>query len=507
MTWSIDALGGPVLAWEMKRATRRRLLKILLGGYCAWLVLQAVLIFGAAPYAAWQLQHDPQLRMMMFGTIIAQQIEFLGRYYEILLQYQLVIVLALVPALTAGSLGQEKERGTLFALFGTELTSPQILMGKLLGRLILIVPLVLTTLPVLLFLTGLTGRGLTPLLLALVQEAILAFAVGAASILFGIWMRSAADAVLASYFFLGLGYFLVHGALAAQPEAFWLDPLENLRRLLSDGFDWEFLGHLAAWGCLALLCLRLGWGRLRCVCVEQRDRRPPRRLWAFRPAVGNNPIRWRECHVIGLAPLPILRIVPRWLALIAVFVFSAVVAVLLADNVAPGVAPALARVDVAAAVASVSSRGRDVERYAVPMMGLCFILLNNLLVGVRCGTSVAEEKRRNTWDDLLLTAQSFREITRGKMWGVLQATIPYIVAYAVPVFILAAAAGGSTLVTACLWILVPCAIVFGAALLGIDMVTVPHDMDETRAGGAFWFEGQAAETRSRRRERLRGRAV
>jgi hypothetical protein len=120
-------------------------------------------------------------------------------------------------------------------------------------------------------------------------------------------------------------------------------------------------------------------------------------------------------------------------------------------------------------------------------------------VAVRCGTSVAEEKRRNTWDDLLLTAQSFREITTGKMWGILQATFPYIVAYALPVFFLAWLAGSRALITAGLWIILPCSIVFLAALSGIDMLKVPRDMDETREEGAFWFEKHESR-RGRHRE-------
>jgi hypothetical protein len=43
-----------------------------------------------------------------------------------------------------------------------------------------------------------------------------------------------------------------------------------------------------------------------------------------------------------------------------------------------------------------------------------------------------------------------------------------------------------------MWIILPCAIVFVAALMGIDMLRVPPDMDETRQGGAFWFENERA---------------
>jgi ABC-type transport system involved in multi-copper enzyme maturation permease subunit len=490
MSWQIEALGGPVLAWEMKRATRRKLWRGLQIGYCAWLALQAAALF-AIFSTSWVLPDEPLSRLELHRTIHLQQIEFLDYYFALLLQFQLVLIITIIPAITASSLGQEKERGTLFALFGTALTSRQILLGKLLGRLILVMPLVLTTLPALVFIATLTGRGLTPLILALAQEAVIALALGAACLLFGIWIRRGTDAMVAAYLFLGLAYLIIRGLTASLPQASWFDPVDNLRELLNEGSQSALVAHLAVWAFLGAVCLRLGWGRLRKVCVEQRDKRPSRRLWAFRPAVGNNPIRWRECYVIGLAPMPILRIVPRWAALLAVATFSAAVVGMIANSFAPGFIPALLRIDLVQAFEELRWRGNKIDE-CVPLMGLVFILLANLLVGVRCGTSVAEEKRRNTWDDLLLTAQSFREITSGKMWGVLQATVPYIIAYALPVFFLASAGGPNALLTAGMWIILPCAIVFVAALMGIDMLRVPPHMDETRQEGAFWFENERA---------------
>jgi len=464
----------------MKRATRGKLLRCLQIGYCAWLVVQGVALLGAVS-AYRDLPDEPLSRLELYGAIYAQQIQFLDDYLDLLLRLQLVLVIAIVPAVTASSLGQEKERGTLFALFGTELTSRQIL----------ILPLVLTPLPALVFIATLTGRGLTLLMLALAQETMLAIALGAACLPFAIRIRRTADAVVAAYLFLGLACVIIRGLTASLPQAFWLDPVESLRKLQSEGSRLAFLAHLAVWAFLGALCLRLGWCRLRKVCVEQRDKRPSRRLWAFRPAVGNHPIRWRECYVIGLAPLPILRIVPRWLALLGVFTFSAAVAGMIADNLAPGFATPLLKIDVVGAFRNLETRQHEIEQ-SVALMGLVFILSANLVVGVRCGTSVAEEKRRHTWNDLLLTAQSFRQITTGKMWGVLQATVPYLIAYALPVFLFASVGGPSALLTAGLWILLPCAIVFCAALMGIDMVRVPPDMNDTRPEGAFWFENVRA---------------
>jgi hypothetical protein len=103
----------------------------------------------------------------------------------------------------------------------------------------------------------------------------------------------------------------------------------------------------------------------------------------------------------------------------------------------------------------------------------------------------------SAWLLLLAVAQSFREITNGKMWGILQATVPFVIAFALPVCLLGAVGGPNALCVAAMWILVPCAAVFGAALMGIDMMHVPRDMDETRQGGAFGFENRRRERKSR----------
>jgi len=182
---------------------------------------------------------------------------------------------------------------------------------------------------------------------------------------------------------------------------------------------------------------------------------------------------------------------------VGVFTFSAVLAGLIADRAAPGFLMALWNLNLAQAFADLQARG-DAIVESVGLMGFVFLLLADLLLLVRCMSSVAEEKRRNTWDDLLLTAQSFREITNAKMWGILQATVPFILAFALPVCLLAAVGGAKAMCIAALWIILPCVIVFGAALMGIDMLHVPKDMDETRQGGAFWFENRPARNAAER---------
>src|SRR5438874_2453629 len=68
------------------------------------------------------------------------------------LRWELVIILLLTPAVTAGAIGREKERGTLLAVFGTELTAGAIVTGKVLGRLAVLAQVLLTALPLLVLL-------------------------------------------------------------------------------------------------------------------------------------------------------------------------------------------------------------------------------------------------------------------------------------------------------------------------------------------------------------------
>jgi hypothetical protein len=150
----------------------------------------------------------------------------------------------------------------------------------------------------------------------------------------------------------------------------------------------------------------------------------------------------------------LILLMPLVLTVLAVFTLSAAVAGLIAKDLGPGFSAPLLKADLVTTFSNLGTRNREIKE-SVSLLGLIFILSASLLVGARCGTSVGEEKRRNTWDDLLLTAQTFRQITTGKMWGVLQATVPYIMAYALPVFIFASPGGAGALLIAGLWVCFP----------------------------------------------------
>jgi hypothetical protein len=376
----------------------------------------------------------------------------------------------------AGALGHEKERGTLTALFATEMTAWQIIVGKLLGRLSQLLQPALVALPAIIFLAVVAEDDLHPVLLGLAQAAVLTFALASICLLAAVWTRRTSDAILGCYTVIALIVIANLSILADTPLPNWLDPFTSLSRLHgASKTPPDFLHHLAAWGAVGLGCLILAATRLRRVCLGQIEKRPGRWLWAFRPSVGNDPIRWRERYVIGLAPLPWLRGVPTWMALLGVFAFSAILAGSAIDSMARGFFPALRDLDFPRAWKSWQkpvSPDRVVGELSV--MGATLLVVSSLVIGVRCGTSIAEEKRRNTLDDLLLTGRSIHWIIRSKRWGVLQAAVPYVIAYVIPMLLLASMGGPPGFIAACVWVSLTSA--FMVAFSNIA-VTIPEVAD------------------------------
>jgi ABC-type Na+ efflux pump permease subunit len=99
-------------------------------------------------------------------------------------------------------------------------------------------------------------------------------------------------------------------------------------------------------------------------------------------------------------------------------------------------------------------------------MGLMLVLMAPLVAGIRCAGSITEEKRRKTWEDLVMTPLSVASIAASKRAGVLQSTRRYLVAYAVPMFALAALGGDPAVIIAIIWLFVTCLLVLGAAFMG-----------------------------------------
>src|SRR5215470_10103030 len=179
---------GPVFAYEWRTASRRW------QGYALRSLLVLLLLLGLS--GVWLGSHD--------GTreLSVQQMAEIGRgYYAVTTIILLGLVGLAAPAATAGAICLDKARGNLTLLFSTDLTDAEIVLGKLMARLVPVLGLIGCAAPVLALAT-LFG-GLDP---ALVTGAIL---VCLACAVFGctlaltlsIWGKKTHEVLLSTYAF------------------------------------------------------------------------------------------------------------------------------------------------------------------------------------------------------------------------------------------------------------------------------------------------------------------
>jgi hypothetical protein len=153
-------------------------------------------------------------------------------------------------------------------------------------------------------------------------------------------------------------------------------------------------------------------------------------------------VRWRERHVDGLAPLPSLRRVPKWLALCLTAAATITSALLILFWY---LHPARSLVDIGRALLSFDLFGvADLvpgaeEGFLIQVA--IVMLLASLVVGIRCSGTITGERERKTWESLLLTPLTARELVGGKLWGVMGASHDYVLVYAASALPLAALAG------------------------------------------------------------------
>ncbi len=389
---------------------------------------------------------------------------FAANYVDVFVIQQLILVLLATPAFTAGAVTDEKTRGTLQHMLTAHLTAGEIILGKLLGRLAQVAMLVLVGLPALCFI-GVFGAPPLLLLIILATTTVPMFAIGAASLLASVWCRQTRDAVLILY---GLGgavwLFLwtmreLAPRVAAGPNpGFWaslvlgfgslldyFNPLQVLEPAWTTGDLGEvgrrLLGSVVAWGAVGAVCLVLATWRLRGAYLRQLENSGKRKASTSqahrRPAVEEEPIRWKERHIEGIAPLAPLRRVPRWLGVTLIVLLTTLVSVGWLALCITGPSRPVWH-DLPALVAAID-RGAA-PGYAMAQ-AVAAMLIASLIVGIRCSGAVSGEREGQTWEALLLTPMQTRELIQGKLWGIIGAGVPYLLAYAIPAFAFAVLGG------------------------------------------------------------------
>jgi ABC-type transport system involved in multi-copper enzyme maturation permease subunit len=437
---------GPILHQEMLLGSRRNKLYIFRWIYAGWLIVQVL-------WFAW---------VWLWGSIgpWAHIEEPLTAYVSthflhVFVSQQLALVFLVTPVFVAGAISDEKTRGTLQYLLTTDLASWHILVGKLLARVAQVAMIALAGLPLLCF-VGVVG-GLEPLTLVVLflVTALPLFAIGSATLLATVWTRKTLEAVLVlmpillpaslailfSDLIIGGNYPTVLDGRYVMEPAWGRTDLAGLRELGRRLFT-----AALCWGGVGTVCLALAVWRMRPAYLRQLHTSGSKRKlhwWNVgRTAISDSPVRWKEYHVEGLAPLPVLRQVPRWLGVAGVFLLGLLSSlIILWFNLLPQIGvrqliERIARFDGPGLLNCFADAGFEFH-----ILGLVALFLSTLLVGIRCSGSVSGEREKLTWEALLLSPLSVKHLIRGKLWGILGATYIYLLAYAIPVVTLAVLGG------------------------------------------------------------------
>ena len=451
----IDRLSfaGPVFRRELGSAARGP-------GLYLW---RALVVAALAAYVGLH----PGLRREFSGPDLATPGRLAGLAHEVFRIFtnaQMVVVLAVVPLLVAGSIAEEKARGTLGLILAGRLGSAEIVADKLAARMLTVVVLILAGLPAL-ALIGLLG-GVDPTRLAMTYLGTLAAAwfAAALSMLVSVHARSASGAIVGAYAamlawivapvwfaaWLGQPGFpgFVARVLPVARELARTSPLsiQSPREVwggwLTTPAGWTRMmvemASLQAIGGLILFALA-AW-RLRPVYRAQVGTGPAkRRGWLGRllglrgrskPPCGDDPIAWKERYAPESA----------WLARLVLLASLALV-------VHSSVNDALYNIDGLYnphhrekfyAFDEMFNYGNDIGPWGadgVQRAGLNYQLCESaailtfaalVAVAVLSASGVAGERARGTWEGLLSTPLDRRAILRAKIWGSVRAVRPLL---------------------------------------------------------------------------------
>ena len=342
-------------------------------------------------------------------------------FFQTILGIQLTLVLLAAPAATAGSICIDKARGTLAHVLVTDLTSSEVVLGKLAARLATVMALLACTLPLLALLTllgGIDPVALTGAFLVTAGTAILA-----CTLALSVWGRRAHEVLMVTYaieavwclaaptwalldIFGSRGFSRMDGSWLYLFNPYWMAFAPSTYP--GQVAIWEqaiyFAGTLLTSVTLAIVAIK----RIRSVAAGQGPRaarKRPRLAWLppdpapvrwlrrLGPSLDGNPVLWREWHRKGASGWG--RGIWRLYAL------------------AFGVAAVLP------ALQSNATRA-EILGVAVSAVG---VMIGLLLLSVSAATPLAEERQRGSLDVLLATPLPTRSIVLGKWWGTFR-TVP-----------------------------------------------------------------------------------
>ena len=460
---TVSNLFGPVFVYEITRLGRRRLTFIL-----RILYVVCILLLLGMMYASWleslRYSYGPQGRIYQNTSNIQPEsmARFAYQFFLVFVMFQYGVAAFLTPAYVAGTIADEKERKTLEFLLATDLQPREIIFGKVAARVTNLIMYVLAGLPIIAFLQ-LFG-GIEPDLVLATSAATIITILGFAgiSIYFSTIMRKPRDAIVMSY--MTIGFYLIVSIAAALGTlglqtglsrggispmlniggqlidmTFVTDRLHDVAEWFAAGnvgwslarmriaagiggtpftpavINTELMRFTLFWGSVTVLTIGTAIWRLRPIALRQgsggnKVTRKAMRLAKDRPAIGDNPVSWKEVLVergsVGSGIIGLFISVATTGAVIGSAVFITYLAF---------VFPYIKNQSI-----DLNDRWDEyVEAMNAWVRGVtgCLATLCLLGVAIRASTSISGERDKDTWLSLISTPLSSHEILVGKWLG------------------------------------------------------------------------------------------
>ena len=416
--WTL--LLGPLAAPECARACRR--------GWLIWVRMAPAIVAGLVASGVlwfWWINQQINPAHQPFNEIRSALTAIEGLL--------MAFAMLMTPAVLAGSLAGDKERGSIGLLLTTRVNSTEIVLGRLAGRLSQVGMIEAAALPVLLLMAALAGFDLGSTLALLALPMGLAFGGAGLALAASAMSRRGRDALLFVYLVEVL--LLLSPLLAAALGWPWIGTLSPFDTLVA--LTWgESLGPplatVGAWTLMGALGLVVASWRLRPACLAEGDdartkQRARRRGWV--PPLDDRPMLWKELYIervgtLGRAGRWIGGLMVLWLTLGSLG---------LAGCAAWGY------------FRPVDSAWTDwAITQSSAMYGNSAIFIGFLIqwaIGLRAAVTISSERERGTWDALLTSPLEGTEVVRGKLWGSLWA-LKWLVGSALLAWTITFAIGG-----------------------------------------------------------------
>ncbi len=411
MRWGL----GPVFIYECLASSRRW------QTYAIRAVGAAVLLGAIATIAMSHTAADSESGWRRYAALGAS-------YFAAIVGVELTLVMLAAPAATAGAICVDRARGTLAHVLATDLSDPEIVLGKLAARLLPVLGLVACSWPVL-ALSSLLG-GIDPIALTLAFAIILAVAlVGCTMALaLSVWARKPHEVVLVVYTFwmlvmvlwpiwYGLEYagYLdppAHWSLVADPYYLAFAPY-SVPREVADG---DYLGFFAVSVGLSATLVVVAVARMRPVARRGTDenRRGPRlgvigriTRWLPGPSIDGNPVLWREWRRSRPS---------RWVLILAVLVGGG-------TSIACLIGAVTAWTNGVGVGMGGPAAGPTAGIFTGMFGVILHVIFGLLMLSAVAPTSMSEERQRGSLDLLAATTLSPPTIVVGKWLGALRPVV------------------------------------------------------------------------------------